>query len=199
MLITKIKRLFMFVGIVLIIAAFWTMLSIAIYKHYLRTAEANTIQIRTVDDILQSVSESSKVPYFYLKTIAIKESSLTPGRSNEAPTVQARAKKQAAETSLEFKLRTGALGLMGVVPYYHAKRCNLSIPEFFDAEKNAICGAKFFGDCILRVGEKEKSGSKLRLLEGAFACYHGSGPAARDYAADALRILTKLAIEDNIL
>lgn len=160
-------------------------------------AEAK-VQLSTevvVDNALLGAAKQTGVKQLYLKVLAVKESSLQPHRVNDAPTVQRLIQRQKNETVAEARLRGSAIGLLGVVPYWHAKRCGLSTAEFFDAAKNAICGARHFADCIA----KQKTARQSDKLFAAFACYHGGGVEAAEYAADAMRLLSKLAIEEGLI
>lgn len=146
---------------------------------------------------LQYAARQTGVNLLYLRVLAQKESSGNPDRLTDAVSVQSRIERQRGETLAEWRLRGSAIGLLGVVPHWHAKRCKMSIGDFFDPIKNAICGATHFKSCLERK-HKDKP-SNTEKLRRAYACYHGAGDDAAQYADDALRVLAQLAIEDGVL
>lgn len=93
----------------------------------------------------------------------------------------------------ETRMLATSIGLMQVIPGFHAKSCNLqSYSDLFDTETNIRCGLKVLTDCLKY---NQKAGSKLGQYRAALQCYNGSSV----YADEVLSRLGELVLENNIL
>lgn len=78
---------------------------------------------------------------------------------------------------------------------WHAPTYQMVWSDLLVPRNNLEVAAAVWGNCLEQSKKANQKASESTHLRNAFRCYNGSGPRAETYAAEAMEILGKIAIE----
>lgn len=138
----------------------------------------------------QSIHHASRVngiDPIILHVISQKESAGGDARSlyRFEPNLYSRIRAEKAYKALsdsEVRMLASSHGVFHILGLTAERECNLHFSKLYDVEKGALCAAKI----VRRIDEGVKAKATEHRLREIFRQYNGQGPAAENYAKDAM-------------
>ena len=138
----------------------------------------------------ESIAKASKVTDvdpLILQVISEKESSGGDSRSlyRFEPNLFSRLRGDRSYKDLsdsEVRMLASSHGAFHILGLTAERECGLHFSKLYDTEKSALCAARI----VKRIDETVKAKATEQRLKEIFRQYNGQGPAAENYARDAM-------------
>lgn len=143
-----------------------------------------------LEDIINRVAKTRKIPSIVLQTIIAKESGAGTHLYRFEPDVYNRLRTTSKLSDDETKMLASSHGAMQVMGFNAETRCGVHWSKLYDEFTGIDCGAKILREEL----DKAPGKNAGERLWQAFKRYNGSGPRAENYADEALASLGKLFI-----